>query len=211
MAVLTGHTGEVYAASFSPDGSQVVTGGGDGTARLWEVETGHELEVLEPPSPLQVIQRQIQQRLSPSSPAGKESLEYDVLHSRGIRILGVGISNIYLPEDVRNERQHRWREAWIQSVQETVTEANTLESEAHLRGQRAAYETLAFEMTETLRAELSKGNQPSRRDTLIAMLDDSLEICRRNGLHVARGKTLEAQLRQIRGELSRLNRNCQGP
>ncbi len=38
-----GHTGAVYGAAFSPDGKYVLTSGVDGTARLWDVQTGQEL------------------------------------------------------------------------------------------------------------------------------------------------------------------------
>jgi WD40 repeat protein len=44
---LQGHTSMVHAASFSPDGRQVLTGSWDSTARLWEVATGRELRRLE--------------------------------------------------------------------------------------------------------------------------------------------------------------------
>jgi WD40 repeat protein len=45
--VLSGHTGSIYVASFSPDGKHLVTGGDDPTARIWNVSSGrlvHELE-----------------------------------------------------------------------------------------------------------------------------------------------------------------------
>ncbi|NTX07242.1 TIR domain-containing protein [Myxococcus sp. CA040A] len=45
-AVLRGHTGAVEAASFSVDGTRVVTGGRDGTARVWDAATGKALATL---------------------------------------------------------------------------------------------------------------------------------------------------------------------
>ena len=35
--VLAGHTGQVWSASFSPDGKRVVTASSDKTARVWEL------------------------------------------------------------------------------------------------------------------------------------------------------------------------------
>ena len=37
---LEGHTNDVNSASFSPDGSKIVTASGDGTAKIWNVQTG---------------------------------------------------------------------------------------------------------------------------------------------------------------------------
>ena len=41
--VQVGHTSTLKAVAFSPDGKQLVTGGLDHSARLWDVETGREL------------------------------------------------------------------------------------------------------------------------------------------------------------------------
>jgi WD40 repeat protein/tRNA A-37 threonylcarbamoyl transferase component Bud32 len=40
---LRGHRGEVYAVAFLPDGQQVVSGGADGTIKVWDAATGREV------------------------------------------------------------------------------------------------------------------------------------------------------------------------
>jgi WD40 repeat protein len=46
MKVLSGHTGRVRSAAFSPDGALVVTSSEDGTARIWDSRRGATLHVL---------------------------------------------------------------------------------------------------------------------------------------------------------------------
>jgi WD40 repeat protein len=41
-AALKGHTSQVQALAFSPDGRTLLTGGRDGTVRLWDLATGQE-------------------------------------------------------------------------------------------------------------------------------------------------------------------------
>ncbi|HYO64094.1 MAG TPA: hypothetical protein VER08_10720 [Pyrinomonadaceae bacterium] len=40
------HRGEIYSVEFSPDGNYVVTASADGTARVWDAQTGQRLAVL---------------------------------------------------------------------------------------------------------------------------------------------------------------------
>jgi hypothetical protein len=44
--VLAGHTAPVTAVEFSPDGTRVMTGSADGTARLWDAATGKVVATL---------------------------------------------------------------------------------------------------------------------------------------------------------------------
>jgi WD40 repeat protein len=46
LLVLKGHTSRLETASFSPDGSRVVTSSQDHTARVWDARTGAELLTL---------------------------------------------------------------------------------------------------------------------------------------------------------------------
>ncbi|MBA2306644.1 hypothetical protein H0W26_00740 [Candidatus Dependentiae bacterium] len=43
---LKGHTDCIVSVAFSPDGTTVLTGSGDCTARLWDVKTGQQLHIL---------------------------------------------------------------------------------------------------------------------------------------------------------------------
>jgi WD40 repeat protein len=47
LVTLQGHTKEVTAALWSPDGSKVVTASADGTARVWDANTGQTLVTLQ--------------------------------------------------------------------------------------------------------------------------------------------------------------------
>ncbi len=44
--VLAGHTGEIYAVAWSPDGTRIATAGGEGTAIVWDGRTGERLATL---------------------------------------------------------------------------------------------------------------------------------------------------------------------
>ena len=46
VLTLKGHTGYVNSASFSPDGSRIVTGSWDNTARVWDAKSGAEVLTL---------------------------------------------------------------------------------------------------------------------------------------------------------------------
>ena len=46
MKTLSGHTDDVSALAYSPDGKVIATGSGDNTVRLWDAATGEALKTL---------------------------------------------------------------------------------------------------------------------------------------------------------------------
>ena len=46
LLIILGHEGEISKALFNPQGTKILTAGADGTARLWDAETGEMLQVL---------------------------------------------------------------------------------------------------------------------------------------------------------------------
>ena len=42
----SGHSSFVFSVAFSPDGTKVVSGSGDSTVKIWNVETGDVLHTL---------------------------------------------------------------------------------------------------------------------------------------------------------------------
>jgi len=57
VTTLTGHRTSVFDAVFSPDGSQIATAGNDGSARIWDAATGATIQVLEPSSAGEYLNR----------------------------------------------------------------------------------------------------------------------------------------------------------
>jgi WD40 repeat protein len=43
MKLLKGHTNDVTSVGFSPNGTRIVSGSGDGTTRIWDTKTGEEV------------------------------------------------------------------------------------------------------------------------------------------------------------------------
>jgi WD40 repeat protein len=46
--LLKGHSGEINVAAYSPDGARILTASDDGTARIWDAESGAEIAALRP-------------------------------------------------------------------------------------------------------------------------------------------------------------------
>lgn len=153
----------------------------------------------------QAIHTRLSQPLSSEITSGgvhrKTSREYMLLSSRGIRILAVGISNIYLPEEILAERALLWCESWSGEVDATLNQALKKEVAAGVEGERQAYETLATTVTEKLRQSLARGEQPKMTEVLSGIFQEALQLSNQRDL-VADGPVLAQRIREILEQLA---------
>src|SRR5262249_29291808 len=78
LFVLRGHADAISVAVFSPDGQLVATASKDGTARLWDVNTGRELQLLnrrQSPPPQAGASASADTASSPHVPMNTQELE----------------------------------------------------------------------------------------------------------------------------------------
>lgn len=168
-------------------------------------------------SPLAIVKEEILTRLThptylTSEPGGerarKASREFRLLHDRGIRVLGVEIADLHVPEDVRREHVLRWREAWSGAVHEVYREAEQKADENRRTGRQRALQESAADLTASLRTRLARGEVPTRRDTLTGLLQDAEQLCRRPEM-APEGTALSAELAQVQGDVLNLDADCQ--
>lgn len=168
------------------------------------------------PTPLELIRDRILDRLAApvEEPVGIErsrnhaqNREAYLLRSRGIRLLDLRISNLQVPEDIRRGHIEQWRETWAGSVDDALSEAQREADQAHQLGVGEAKQALAWELTAGLRGRLSEGEPPSRRDTLILLLQDAARVCSDKRMSPD-ASALSKHLRSIAEEIHNLDADC---
>lgn len=168
------------------------------------------------PSPLEKVEAAIESRLVPtpdsarSRERGDTPREFEVLRRRGIRVLDLEIANLKVPEPVRAEHLRRWREQWDSAVEEGVLQARGRGQEARWQGEREGQRTLLREVTAGLRQALGEGHKPPARDTLVALLEDALQLLQQPELLPESG-ALSDHLRALLTEIRALDENCGEP
>jgi WD40 repeat protein len=55
LKTLQGHTNQVWAVAFSPDGQTLASGSSDETIKIWDIETGKCLQTLRAERPYEGI------------------------------------------------------------------------------------------------------------------------------------------------------------
>lgn len=168
------------------------------------------------PSPLEKVEGAIEERLVASPESRREgkhnqsARELQVLRRRGIRVLDLEIGNLKVPEEVRAEHLRRWREQWDSTVEEGVIQARGRGQEARWEGEREGQKTLLRRGTAEMRQTLGEGGRLSVRDTLIVLLEDSVQLLQQPELLPESG-ALSDHLRRMLTELRALDEDCGEP
>ncbi|MGA9532357.1 MAG: hypothetical protein WBR18_06535 [Anaerolineales bacterium] len=168
-----------------------------------------------PPTPLAQIEQAMADRLVITTQRKRDSAdqpfprEMEVLRRRGIRVLSVEVSNLQVPEPVREEHLRSWRETWNSAAEEGVLEARGRGQEARWQGEKEGHRDLLRQATQVLRQSLMEGERPGRRDTLLQLLEGASSYLQEPEL-LADSGALHEHLRRIAAELRVLDGDCQG-
>ncbi len=164
--------------------------------------------------PLEQIEDQLQKRLIPplrkdyqgdSVDQAPTSRELAILKARGIRVLDVCITNLQLPEQVKEERSLRWRETWAGEVQSALQQADNRVKQIRERAEQDAELAFLDGFGDSLLEELRSNKRPDRRQTLLALINDVLRPSATSNLE----PQLREQLLTMQVELRQLPADCQ--
>lgn len=133
--------------------------------------------------------------------------EFKILDRRGIQILDLDVVNLYLPEDIQEERLRTWLQDWAGPAERELFEA---EEQARQEVTRARMESTAT----TLEAVVAKASQQlqwdrdmTQRDTVLLTLEGLNELCHRDPDLQA----MSATLRELMDRVRTRDSNCRGP
>lgn len=166
--------------------------------------------------PLEHVRHEIMQRFTrpgeedqdlSSEDNAAATREWHILQARGIRVLDVGISHLYLPEDVQFERMQNWRQDWITDIQSALSEAQDEVDRVTHSGEAKAAEILFESLTSTLLEQLEKGSSPNKRDTIRCILKDAVELCSEDD-KIEDSARFNTSLLDIAKELANLDKDC---
>ncbi len=124
-------------------------------------------------SVLDDIQHKIRRRLAG---ADENSRESRVLAERGLRVLGVGLSGLAMPEEVRRKRIETLREDWKGRAGAMAEEKDPAIKKCRQEGQAAGRAYALTILTEYVREELSQGRRPSLTAVIASLVEASRHL-----------------------------------
>jgi len=116
------------------------------------------------------VQYQIQSRLMGTG-SDENSRESRVLAERGLRVLGVSLSGLTLPEDVRRKHIENWRKDWEGRAGEMAAEKDPGIRKCRQEGQAAGREHALVMLAQYVREQLLKGRRPSLPEAAVSLAE----------------------------------------
>lgn len=135
--------------------------------------------------------------------ADGDDREAQLLRARGIRVLDIQVGNVYLPDEVRQERIQQWQSQWTAAHQGELVEVRALDESLRKQAVQASAHNLAGELTAGLRRRLAEGDPPGLRDTLLGIGRDALRLAEDPDRAASAGP-LAAHLRAMVDEVASL-------
>jgi hypothetical protein len=145
----------------------------------------------QPETALQTINRMIKARmtapkviiLDESGNPGEDftdSLEYDLLERRGIKVVAAGVSSLRFPPNIENQLVHQWSTTWLDSAKADRQRIDRLRGFVELSGQLEAERQYA----QSLSSNLLRHRPETEKDTLkILMMRSRDELVRDDRMH----------------------------
>ncbi len=135
--------------------------------------------------------------------AGGEDREAQLLRARGIRVLDVQAGNVYLPDEVRQERIQQWQAQWAAAHERELVEVRALDESLRRQAVQESARNLAGELTAGLRRRLAEGDPPGLKDTVLGIARDARRLAEDPDRAASAGP-LAAHLRAMVDEVAAL-------
>ena len=161
------------------------------------------------------ITEKLRSRLIPAPESVREpgeedtpELEAEILAARGVRPIDLEIRNLRPPLDVQRERLLQWHEAWYGEIQAALQDAREEVERNRRRGEEEAALKLLEQIPERLVRALEAGEQPSRKETLLLILQDARQLFSSEG-PLPEANPLIPKLEHLLDEIENLGDDCQ--
>lgn len=130
-----------------------------------------------------------------------------LIKERGIRVLGVTVSDLQIPAEIQAEQLQAWFDGWAGPVRKQLDEAIELVREAGIRGEAKAALMLIERLTHKMSQQLQLDHSLSQRDAIVLILEDAAQLC----AELPRLSARSAQVRDVLEQVKARDSECLDP
>jgi hypothetical protein len=133
--------------------------------------------------------------------------EFRILDRRGVRILEVDIINIYLPEDIQEERLRAWLQDWAGPAERELYEAEEYARQESTKARMDASVAILEGIVRKTAQQMQWDRSINQRDTILLVLEGLNEFCNRDPAL----QPLSLQIRHVMDQVRSRDTNCRDP